>query len=82
MSYSASSYPYDTIVRITDTIGGVLYQGSGVLIAPNEVLTASHAVYIQGVGTATNIVVTPGYNNGSSPYRFRDWCLNSLFTDR
>lgn len=68
MSYSASSYPYDTIVRITDTIGGQSYQGSGVLIAPNEVLTASHAVYIQGVGTATNIVVTPGYSNGSSPY--------------
>ncbi len=45
------AYPYDTIVRITDTIGGQMWQGSGVLIAPDEVLTASHVVYIQGVGT-------------------------------
>jgi len=68
MSYSASSYPYDTVVRITDTIGGQSWQGSGVLISPDEVLTASHVVYIQGVGSANDIVVTPGYNNGSSPY--------------
>jgi V8-like Glu-specific endopeptidase len=68
MAYSASSYPYDTVVRITDTIGGQSWQGSGVLISPDEVLTASHVVYTQGVGTASNIIVTPGYNAGSSPY--------------
>jgi V8-like Glu-specific endopeptidase len=68
MSDSTSSYPYDTVVRITDTIGGESWQGSGVLISPDEVLTASHVVYIDGVGTATNIVVTPGYDDGSSPY--------------
>jgi V8-like Glu-specific endopeptidase len=68
VSYSASTYPYDTVVRITDTIGGQTWQGSGVLISPDEVLTASHVVYIQGEGTATGIVVTPGYTDGSSPY--------------
>ena len=68
VSYSASTYPYDTIVFITDTIGTQSWQGSGVLISPDEVLTASHVVYTQGVGTATNIVVTPGYEKGSSPY--------------
>src|SRR5580692_2792971 len=68
MAYSASSYPYDTVVRITDTIGSQSWQGSGVLISPDEVLTASHVVYIQGVGTANDIVVTPGYSDGSSPY--------------
>ncbi len=68
MTSSASSYPYDTVVRITDRIGAQEWQGSGVLISPNEVLTASHVVYMQGVGTATNITVTPGYSDGSSPY--------------
>jgi V8-like Glu-specific endopeptidase len=68
LSYSASSYPYDTVVRITDTIGGKNYQASGVLISPDEVLTASHVVYMQGVGTASDVVVTPGYSDGSSPY--------------
>jgi V8-like Glu-specific endopeptidase len=72
MTYSASAYPYDTVVRITDTIGSQSWQGSGVLISPDEVLTASHVVYIQGVGTANEIVVTPGYNDGSSPYGSAD----------
>jgi V8-like Glu-specific endopeptidase len=62
------AYPYDTVVRITDTIGGESWQGSGVLISPDEVLTASHVVYIEGEGTATNITVSPGYDNGSSLY--------------
>jgi V8-like Glu-specific endopeptidase len=68
VTYSASSYPYDTVVRITDIIGNTSWQGSGVLISPDEVLTASHVVYIQGMGIASDIVVTPGYNDGSSPY--------------
>jgi V8-like Glu-specific endopeptidase len=72
MTYSASSYPYDTVVRVTDTIGSQSWQGSGVLISPDEVLTASHVVYIQGVGTANDIVVTPGYSDGASPYGSAD----------
>ena len=72
MTYSTSSYPYDTVVRITDMIGTTEYQGSGVLISPDEVLAASHVVYMQGVGTANDIVVTPGYNDGSSPYGSAD----------
>jgi V8-like Glu-specific endopeptidase len=68
VSNSASTYPYNTIVYITDTIGGHPWQGSGVLISPDEVLTVSHLVYIQGEGTATNILVKPGYEQGSSPY--------------
>jgi V8-like Glu-specific endopeptidase len=68
MSYSASTYPYGTVVRITDTIGDETLQGSGVLISPDEVLTASHVVYVQGLGSATDIVVTPGYSVGERPY--------------
>jgi V8-like Glu-specific endopeptidase len=68
MAIDSTAYPYDTVVRITDTIGNQEYQASGVLISPDEVLTASHAVYIAGVGSASNIVVTPGYDDGTAPY--------------
>jgi V8-like Glu-specific endopeptidase len=68
MTVNSSSYPFDTVVRITDTIGNERIQGSGVLISPDEVLTASHVVYSTGVGTANDIVVTPGYNDGSAPF--------------
>ncbi len=68
MSFSTTAYPYDTVVYITDTIGGESFQASGVLISPDEVLTASHVVYTQGIGIASNIVVSPGYNAGSQPF--------------
>jgi V8-like Glu-specific endopeptidase len=68
MAYNTSTYPYDAIVMITDDINGESWQGSGVLISPDEVLTASHLVFIQGGATATHIVVTPAYNGGISPY--------------
>ena len=68
MADSALSYPFDTVVRITDTIGAQSWQGSGVLISPDEVLTASHVVYSQGVGSATNISVAPAYDSGVRPY--------------
>lgn len=71
---SFTTYPYDTVVYITDTIDGVGYQGSGVLISPNEVLTASHVVYSSTGGSANDITVTPGYDGlalspgSASPY--------------
>jgi V8-like Glu-specific endopeptidase len=68
MSIDPTSYPYDTVVRITDIIGGLPVQGSGVLIAPDEVLTASHVVYSSTYGTASNISVVPGYNMGAEPF--------------
>ena len=67
MSFSASA-PYDGVVYVTDTIGDEDLQGSGVLIAPNLVLTAAHVVYEAGVGTATNIEVSPGYDEGTTPF--------------
>jgi V8-like Glu-specific endopeptidase len=68
MASDSTAYPYDTVVRITDTVGSQEYQASGVLISPDEVLTASHVVDIAGVGAASNIVVTPAYDNGTAPY--------------
>jgi V8-like Glu-specific endopeptidase len=65
---STTTYPYDTVVRITGVLDGVEWFGSGVLIAPDEVLTASHVVYHQGEGTISEITVTPGYNDATAPY--------------
>ena len=68
MSFDSSSYPYDTVVHITDMIGGQSWQGSGVLISPDEVLTASHVVYNSTYGTASDIQVAPAYNYGAEPF--------------
>jgi V8-like Glu-specific endopeptidase len=54
--------PYDGVVYIVDEIGNEYYQGSGILIAPDEVLTASHVVYTEGIGVATNVEVYDGYD--------------------
>jgi V8-like Glu-specific endopeptidase len=59
---SVTTYPYDTIVYITDVIGGVEYQGSGVLLSPDEVLTATHVVYSSVYGVASDVQVTPAYD--------------------
>jgi V8-like Glu-specific endopeptidase len=67
MSFSATS-PFNGVVYLTDTIGDEDIQASGVLVAPNLVLTAAHAVYEAGVGSATNIEVSPGYDRGSAPF--------------
>ena len=57
-------YPYDTIVFITGTMGGRTVQGSGVLISPDEVLTASHVVYSSTYGAASRVIVSLGYDRG------------------
>ncbi|MCW6511630.1 trypsin-like serine peptidase [Lichenifustis flavocetrariae] len=63
-----SEYPYSTVALVQDEIGGQTYEASGVLISPDELLTASHVVYEAGVGTASSVLVAPGYNQGSEPY--------------
>ncbi len=70
MSFDSSSDPYDTVVYITDTIGSETLQGSGVLISPDEVLTASHVVYSSQLGPANvaSISVTPAYAAGLAPF--------------
>lgn len=71
------STPLD-VVYITETIGGVKYSASGILISPDEVLTASHVVYTQGIGTATNIVVTPGGKSALGTYTATDIHYNPV----
>jgi V8-like Glu-specific endopeptidase len=64
----ASSDPTSPIVYLTDVINGQRFQATGVLIAPDEVLTAAHVVYSSVYGLASNIQVYPGYNAGSAPF--------------
>jgi V8-like Glu-specific endopeptidase len=60
-SYSASVYPYDCVCYITDSLA----QGSGVIIGPHTILTASHVLWSYDLGqSATNIEVYPGYSSG------------------
>jgi V8-like Glu-specific endopeptidase len=71
--------PNSSIVQIEMTkftgLGGWKnFSGSGILIAPNWVLTAGHNIYGSGgIGYATKVVVHPGQtaqtNNGDQDYR-------------
>ncbi len=72
MPIDSTRYPYCPAVFITDEIGDEGFQASGVLISPDEVLTASHVVYRQDLGVADNIVVTPGYDSGAAPFGSAD----------
>ncbi len=67
----ATRYPYNAIVKITDTIGGTTFQSTGVLISPDEVLTADSAVYKSGTinggsGVASSVTATLTANDGST----------------
>lgn len=64
-----TSAAYNAVVRITETIDGQGWQGTGVLLSPDEVLTANHLAYKSGDGghTATDIQVIPGYQQGAAP---------------
>lgn len=64
--------PYTSVVYINaQTSGGLDYHASGVLLSPDEVLTADHVVYnntAPGDGVATNIKVYPDYQAGTAPF--------------
>ena len=68
---ATSTNPSDSVVYLTAQVtgsGGTTYeQGSGVLIAPDEVLTAAHLVYNAQGQLNTNVKVSPGYK-GQSVY--------------
>jgi V8-like Glu-specific endopeptidase len=69
MSFDSAEYPYRSVVQIQAQLpDGSSIQGSGVMVAPDEVLTAAHMVWEQGVGTATGVEVIPGYNQGAEPF--------------
>ncbi|MGI3903405.1 MAG: trypsin-like serine peptidase [Janthinobacterium lividum] len=68
---ATSTNPADSVVYITSlktaataTSPAVYEQASGVLIAPDEVLTAAHAVYDDHGNLLTGTMVSPGYQGG------------------
>lgn len=62
-------FPYRTIVHLEMKFGSQSYLGSGVMIAPNLVLTCAHNVFDQATGSwATSVKATPGKNGSSAPY--------------
>lgn len=70
MAYSTGTYPYDAVVYLTTDFG----QGSGAIIGPHTVLTASHMLWDQGSHQATGSVsVFPGYSNGGNTVVDNNW---------
>jgi V8-like Glu-specific endopeptidase len=58
------AYPYTTFAFIRSTFpDGYIATGSGVMVGPNDVLTAAHVVYNgQHGGAETSVTVIPGYD--------------------
>lgn len=65
---NTGAYPWDDVCYVQSTIGGITFQASGLLISPDEVLTAAHVVYYSNLGAATHVTVIPGYNDGREPF--------------
>jgi V8-like Glu-specific endopeptidase len=64
----ANTYPYDCVCYITVNIPGAgAFRGSGAIIGPHTILTASHVLWSADYNSgATSITVTPGYSNGGT----------------
>lgn len=63
-------YPYSAVVYVEATFDdGSVYSGSGFMVGPNDVLTASHVIYdfYEG-GLATSVTVTPGLDGAYEPF--------------
>ncbi len=66
---SYTTYPYRAVVYVTATFAnGKSVTGSGAMVGPNDVLTASHVVHDSALGAATTITVYAGRDGSSSPY--------------
>jgi len=68
--FSSSAYPYTTVVRLAATFPSLneIDYFSGVLVAPNEVLTAAHGVWQQGTGAAATVTASIDENGSSFPF--------------
>ena len=63
------NYPYSSVVLVQTTFSdGSSWNGSGVMVGPNDVLTAAHMLWHADAGYATSVTVTPGYDDGSAPF--------------
>ncbi|MBK3803294.1 trypsin-like serine protease [Azospirillum brasilense] len=83
---SQTKYPWQSIVFITSTYAnGEVHTGSGVMVGPNDVLTASHVVYDSTTGQSPiEITVTPAFDPSpfTAPFGSVDavsWHYNANF---
>jgi hypothetical protein len=67
---SIATYPYNCVVLIeTAYPGGQAYFGSGVIIGPHTILTASHLLWDSTTSSEANQVwLYPAYNQPGIPY--------------
>jgi V8-like Glu-specific endopeptidase len=67
---NASTTPYSAYLQVAAQFSdGTVLQSSGVMVGPNDVLTAANAIFSQAHGgSATNIQVTPGRFGGLKPF--------------
>lgn len=64
-----TAFPYRAVVYVTATFSnGETVTGSGAMVGPNDVLTASHLLYDSARGLATSITVYAGRDGASIPY--------------
>jgi V8-like Glu-specific endopeptidase len=69
MSVSTTQPPYSAVVRVDAQLpDGHRIEGSGVMVGPDEVLTAAHMVWEQGVGAAIQVTVRPGLTPDLAPF--------------
>jgi len=61
-----TSYPYSGVVYVESTFSnGLTYTGTGFMVGPNDVLTASHVIYsASDGGVATSVTVSPAHDDG------------------
>lgn len=64
-----TTYPYRAVVYVSATFrDGSRASGSGAMVGPNDVLTASHVIYDGSLGIATSVTVYAGRDGSSAPY--------------
>jgi V8-like Glu-specific endopeptidase len=70
ITINASTAPYSAYLQVAAQFSdGTILQSSGVMVGPNDVLTAANAIYSQEHGGwATNIQVTPGRFGDLKPF--------------
>jgi glutamyl endopeptidase len=67
---NASTTPYSAFLQVAAQFSdGTVLQSSGVMVGPNDVLTAANAIYSQAHGGwASTIQVTPGRYGNLKPF--------------
>jgi V8-like Glu-specific endopeptidase len=63
-------YPYTSVVYVVSTFpNGGTAGGSGVMVGPNDVLTAGHVLWdAESGGAAVSVTIYPGLDNGVAPF--------------